>query len=105
MEPSDLTPEQIEQRIEADVQRVAKIARGMLRNLYENPSEGLEGQVNGPSARLDTFVIAGIWTWEDEDGDELEDVVMGSETRKHHVRQGILDCALAYQRQRPDADN
>lgn len=94
---SELTPEQIEQRVEADVARISKIARDMLTRCYaDTDDEDDLPESRSDSAKLDIFVIVGVWNWKDEDGQEYEDIVMGSESRKHHVRSGVLaDAVLA----------
>lgn len=89
----ELSQEQVRQRIDADVDRIAAIARGMLTRCYEDDIDAPDGST-GASARLETFVIAGIWTWENSDGMECESPCIGSESRKVHVQQGVLYEAL-----------
>ena len=70
---------------EHDVDRVAAIARGGMQADDDGEFEEL---------RLDTFVIVASYVGVDGDGDEVETTAVWSESRKHHVKVGLLHLGL-----------
>jgi hypothetical protein len=87
-----MTEAELQARIDADVQRVAAIARDSIGRWYR----GTEQDDARRDLRFDTFMVLGIPVWDhyDEDGHERlgerEDVLLCCESRKHHVKRGIL---------------
>jgi hypothetical protein len=71
-----------------DLERVTAIARGGLRACHDDESAP-------ENLRLETFVIVAVMTWTDEDGDEVEGTSIWSESRKQHVKVGVLHQGLA----------
>lgn len=90
-----MTDEEIEARVEADAQRVAALARISLRKWYGGAEElGMD------DLRIDTFMVLGIPVWDAEhEGEraEREDCFVVCESRKFHVKLGILQAATRRQ--------
>jgi hypothetical protein len=72
-----MTEAELQARIDADVQRVAAIARDSIGRWYRGTEQDIP-----------------VWDHYDEDGHERlgerEDVLLCCESRKHHVKRGIL---------------
>lgn len=91
----ELSP-QVEAQIEADIARVATLMRGLAKNCYKASEE--RGETN---YRFDTIAIISIYTWDDPETERArEDVAFAFETKRHHVKTGILMDVLATQMQR-----
>lgn len=73
---------------DADLHRIVKIAESGL----EREREGVNPDDN--DFRLDTFAIVCVWAWVDEDGDECEGYSVWSETRRQHVKLGVLNAGI-----------
>lgn len=74
---------------EHDVERVTKLMRGLVENMYADCAEaGLE------DVRIDQIGIVGIVAFKDPEGDEAEDVFTAFETKRPHVKLGILTAVI-----------
>jgi hypothetical protein len=73
---------------DADLNRIIKICQGGL----EREREGVNPDDN--DFRLDTFAVVCVWAWVDEDGDECEGYSVWSETRRTHVKLGVLNAGI-----------
>jgi hypothetical protein len=93
-----MTDAELQARIDADVQRVAAIARNSIEAWYR----GTEADDTRRDLRFDTFMVLGIPVWDyyqdDERLGEREDVLVCCESRKHHVKMGVLRNATDRQR-------
>lgn len=78
------------EKVEADVQRVSKLLRGLAERCYAQAEED-----DQPNFRFDSFGIVAIVTWENEDGDGFEDTAGVFESKRHHVQTGMLVDMLA----------
>jgi hypothetical protein len=74
--------------VDADLERITRIAQGGLERAREEPNEGEE------DLHLDTFAIVGVWAWKDEEGNDCEGYSIWTETRRTHVQAGILLAGL-----------
>ena len=68
-----------------DVQRIMRIVRqGLAHARHEAPDQ----------LRLDTFVIATMWVYDDENGVEREGPGVWGESKRQYVKRGVLEVAL-----------
>lgn len=72
-------------RVEADIERVNKLARQCIENLYRDAEED-----EIESFRVDQFGIVGVAAITDEDGDDAEGYFSYFETKRPSVKMGIL---------------
>jgi hypothetical protein len=70
--------------LEADLDRVVKIAREGLRRDAEDDDD----------TRLDTFVVVAIYSTSNGGGKETESTAVWSEARRHHAKVGVLHQGL-----------
>jgi hypothetical protein len=73
---------------DTDLLRIIKICQ----NGLKNEREGVNPDDN--NFRLDTFAVVCVWAWVDEDGDECEGYSVWSETRRTHVKLGVLSAGI-----------
>lgn len=79
-----------DKQIELDTDRAAKLMHGLTSRAYELAEE--RGEVN---FRFEVVGVVCICAWLDpNDGEDKEDVAYAFETKKHHVKTGILRDAL-----------
>jgi len=84
-----------EDLVRADVARFQTLAEDLMRQCYAVAEE--RGQSN---VRLDTVMVIGVLAWDGDDGVEREDIVSSCESRKHHIKSGILRDAIAKHNER-----
>lgn len=77
-------------KIEADVQRVSKLMRGLGERCYEVAEEQ-----EHENFRFEALGIVAIIVWTNEDGDEEEDSVGAFESKRRYVQTGMLVDLLA----------
>lgn len=83
-------------QMDADIARATKVMTGLVKQMYEASEE----RGDEANFRIDQIVICGIATWTNDNGDEVEDVFTGAESRRHHLVTGILADTLAARFQR-----
>lgn len=73
---------------DSDMDRIIKICASGLAKEREvvNPTD--------EDFRLDTFAVVCVWSWKDEDGDECEGYSVWSESRRTHVKLGVLHSGV-----------
>jgi len=66
-----------------------------LQRVVGTASDGLQGVRNEyPDARLDGFVIVGVFAYTDEREEEREFPIVWSESRRHYPKVGMLTLGL-----------
>lgn len=76
-------------KINADIERITKLMRGVMERCYEYAEEN-----EYENFRLDTCGLVGVTTWTDENGDDVEEPISAFESRKPHIQMGVMSIVL-----------
>lgn len=86
--------------IQTDIDRISKGVRGLMEKVHTAAEERGEENV-----RIDVWMAVGVLSWTADDGSEREDIVMFCESKRHHVKHGILQDAIISLNETPDRDD
>lgn len=84
-----MTTDERRAAIDAEVARVERRLRDLLEGVFKQAEE-----TGDRDPRIDKWMVIGIYTWTDEDGDQMEHPVTTCESKSRHVQRGILHSAL-----------